>query len=62
MKAVVDKDTCIGCGLCESICDEVFAIEDGTAVVIADPVPESAVESCREAAESCPTEAITIEE
>ena len=26
MKAVVDQDTCIGCGLCPSICEEVFEI------------------------------------
>ncbi|MDD4103149.1 MAG: 4Fe-4S binding protein, partial [Kiritimatiellae bacterium] len=25
MKANVNKDTCIGCGLCESICPAVFS-------------------------------------
>ena len=28
MKATVDKDTCIACGLCPSICPECFEIED----------------------------------
>ena len=28
MKAHVDKDTCIGCGLCPSICEAVFVLED----------------------------------
>ncbi|MBU3804700.1 MAG: ferredoxin, partial [Candidatus Cellulosilyticum pullistercoris] len=28
MKAFVDKDTCIGCGLCPSICPDVFAMDD----------------------------------
>ena len=28
MKARVDKDTCIGCGLCPSICPEVFELTD----------------------------------
>ena len=28
MKAIVDKDTCIGCGLCPSICPEVFDMDD----------------------------------
>ena len=28
MKAVVDQDTCIGCGLCPSICEEVFELQD----------------------------------
>ena len=27
MKAAVDKDTCIACGLCPSICPECFEIE-----------------------------------
>lgn len=27
MKAVVDKETCIGCGLCPSICPEVFSMD-----------------------------------
>ena len=28
MKAYVDKDTCIGCGLCPEICPEIFKMED----------------------------------
>ena len=40
MKAKVDRDECIGCGLCASICSEVFEMdEEGIAIVIADPVP-----------------------
>lgn len=62
MKAKVDEDVCIGCGLCAGICADVFEMDDAVAVVIADPVPEHAKESCREAAESCPVEAISITE
>jgi len=62
MKATVDKDSCTGCGLCSDACPEVFELEDDVAKVTADPVPEAAIESCREAAESCPVEAINIEE
>lgn len=36
--------------------------DDDIAVVIADPVPAEAEENAREAADSCPTEAISIEE
>ncbi len=62
MKATVD-DTCTGCGLCPDMCPEVFELgDDGFAKVIADPVPESAEDSAREAAQSCPVEAIHIEE
>jgi len=61
MKAIVDKETCIGCGLCEATCPEVFVMEENVAVVKADPVPPGAEASCREAAESCPVQAITVE-
>ena len=61
MKAIVDKETCIGCGLCESTCPEVFLMEENVAVVKADPVPPEAEASCREAADGCPVQAIAIE-
>ena len=62
MFAVVDVDMCTGCGLCVDICPEVFEMEEDLAVVIADPVPVEAVDACREAQESCPAEAICLDE
>jgi len=62
MKARVNSDLCTGCGPCEEVCPEVFQVQDNVAVVITDPVPLAAEESCREAMDNCPTEAITIEE
>jgi len=63
MKAMVDKDTCTGCGLCEETCPEVFRLgDDDIAEVIVAEVPPEAQDSAREAAEGCPVEAITIEE
>lgn len=62
MKAVVDKETCIGCGLCPSICPEVFSMDDdGLAVAIDEEVDDSLIEPAKEAEESCPTDAITVE-
>ena len=62
MKALVDKDLCTGCGLCEDTCPEVFEMDDEMAKVIVDEVPAEAEETCQEAVESCPVEAISIEE
>ena len=60
MKAKVDKDLCSGCGTCEEICPEVFRLNDeGISEVIGNC---DGVDCCEEAAESCPEEAITIED
>jgi len=61
MKAVVDKDLCTGCGLCEDTCPEVFEVKDGIAIVKVSKVPEDLIESCKQAADDCPVEAITCE-
>jgi len=61
MRVKVDEETCIGCGLCADTCPEVFEMNDDTARVKVDEVPEDEAETCREAAENCPVEAIQIE-
>ena len=63
MKASVDKDTCIGCGLCESICSEVFTLaDDGYAEAITSDVPGDCKDATVEARDSCPVNAIDVEE
>ena len=64
MRAKVDPEICTGCGACVDTCPEVFEMseDEDIAVVKADPVPADAEECCREAAEGCPVEAISIEE
>ena len=52
------NDSCIGCGLCEGTCPEVFSIQGDVAVAIDGEVPESALATAAEAKECCPVGAI----
>lgn len=62
MKANVDKEACIGCGLCPSISPEVFEMQDdGKAGVIGNKVPTEAESTAKESEESCPVNAISVE-
>lgn len=61
MKTRVDEDTCIGCGLCEEVCPEVFEMEGDKAVVKVEVVPDGTADACRNAADQCPVTAITVE-
>jgi len=57
VKVYVDKDTCIGCGVCEGICPDVFKMnDDGKA-----EVPETEAACAQDAADSCPVQAIKVE-
>ena len=62
MKVTVDGDTCTGCGLCADTCPEVFEMGDDIVAVIVPEVPEDAEETCREACEGCPVEALVLAE
>ncbi len=57
MSVKVDKDTCIGCGSCVSICDKTFEMKDGKAHVKAQP---EEVTCEKEAESACPVHAISI--
>ncbi|WP_058486709.1 ferredoxin [Defluviitalea phaphyphila] len=63
MIAKIDRDGCIACGTCPSVCPEVFRMaDDGLAEVYVDKVPENAKDSAIEAMEECPVSVITVEE
>jgi ferredoxin len=61
MKAKVDPELCVGCGLCAETVPEVFELKDDKAVVSVDIVPPGLEVKVRQAAEECPVEAIEVE-
>ena len=63
MKPVIDSDLCIGDGVCEDLCPEVFQLgDDGLAHVINEDPGEESYGCVRDAIDACPTGAITVEE
>ena len=63
MKAVIDREGCIACGVCPDTCPEVFRMaDDGLAEVYVDEIPKEAEDSANEAEDSCPVSVITINE
>ena len=61
MKAFVDENVCISCGLCEGVCPDVFSLDTGVAVAT-EEVPGEFEDAAREACDGCPVQAISIEE
>ncbi len=63
MKVVVDFDLCASTGGCARICPEVFEVRtDGYLYVLQDNPDDELRDKVMEAAENCPTGAITIED
>lgn len=61
IKKVWIEDGCTSCGMCESLCPEVFEMPD-EAIVIAGADFAANEDDIRDAADSCPVEIIKIEE
>ena len=62
MKAIVNQDTCIGCGLCISTVPEVFEVNaDGKAEACGHTTEENRA-AVQEAIDACPVQAISAED
>lgn len=62
MKGFVDKDSCIGCGLCAGLCSDIFEMDDeGKAVASENEIEEKLMDDAKEAETGCPVGAITLE-
>lgn len=58
----VNQDTCIGCGMCMSFAEAVFAFNgDGKAENVLGAIPEDLESAVEEAAANCPVQAIEVE-
>ncbi len=59
MEAHVNHN-CIGCGLCTSLCAGVFTMTDEGVAAARDEISPDQKDAVREAAESCPVDAIEL--
>ena len=64
MKVTVDPRLCNGCGICETVCPEVFHMTQAggslLAVVRSEVVPEEAIRFCRDARDCCRPRAVVL--
>jgi len=62
MKVRVNDDDCVGDGVCAEVCPEVFKMEGDKAIVKKEDVPPELEDLIRRASESCPADAIFLDE
>ena len=60
MKAVINYDECTGCATCVELCPDVFEMGDDEKAFV--KAEECGACDCQEAVDTCPSEAITIED
>ena len=60
MKAYVNQDECIACGLCVSTCPEVFSFNDEGVAEASGQLTDQNFASAESARNACPVEVIDI--
>ena len=61
MMVKVDAELCVGCALCVNTSPEVFEMKEDKAILKTKTVSTENEESCKQAKDECPVEAIIIE-
>jgi len=59
MKPIVNQETCIGCGTCESICPAVFKIDGGGKAQVQEADYEANKEQIQQAIDACAVQSIS---
>ena len=62
IKVNINEELCVGCGMCASLCPEVFEIENGKSKIKEEVILEKHQNCLKKAAENCPVEAIEVSE
>jgi len=58
----VDQAKCIGCGLCASICSDVFELDENGKARVKDAAACDKAGCCQQALDNCPAKAISWSE
>lgn len=60
-RVIVDWDRCTGNGICESLAEDVFEIQDnGDLKLLTETVPDGQDEAVEQAVAACPTDALSL--
>ena len=61
MRVEIDHSRCTGLGICESIADDVFEVQDdGTLLLLVTDVSSDRRDELQSACDACPTEALKL--
>ncbi|PWW23026.1 ferredoxin [Geodermatophilus normandii] len=61
MRVTADRELCVGSGACEMLAPDVFEVDDDGTVHVLQDEPDDP-DPVRQAAQQCPTRALSVEE